>query len=70
MATQISNISKQIDELKNQLEDARQQELYEKSAKDAATMLKALYDAYVFVGFAEEQAYELIQTTLKNQGGK
>lgn len=53
--------SKEFD--RNQAEKLKKQ-MDKKSIDDSAKMIKEQYDAYVAVGFSEEQAFELIKVML------
>lgn len=50
----------EIVKLKKQIEKRKQYDQYE----EGADQVKALYDAYISVGFTEEQAFELLKTSI------
>lgn len=58
-------LNQDIEVLQSQLKEKQQEYLYNEPAKQLAMLKKAFIDN----GFTEEQAYELIITILRNQGG-
>jgi len=63
-------LQEQIQDLKRQIEMARLMENNEKNAQDAAQVLRMNYQAFIDVGFSEDQAYELLLETIRMNGRK
>ena len=55
----------QIRDLQEQLERERVRKITGDNAQTAAEALRQNYDAFVDVGFTEDQAYELLLETLR-----
>lgn len=61
LAEELETAKKDLAKLEQQMKDFDKYKIYDDGAKD----LKAIYDAYVNVGFTEEQAFELMGLMLK-----
>lgn len=61
-------VREQIKELQEQLSRENLRKSSEENARTVAEMLRAEYDAFVEVGFTEEQAYEMVLETIRSQG--
>lgn len=61
-------VIEQIKELQEQLSRENQRKSSEENARTVAEMLRAEYDAFVEVGFTEEQAYEMVLEVIRSQG--
>lgn len=58
-----------IEDLREQVREAEQLEYIHKEATKAGRQLRAAMDAFKESGFTEEQAWELMLTTMKTQRG-
>jgi hypothetical protein len=63
-------MNKQIDDLKRRIEMERLVENNEKDAQDTAQMLWMNYQAFIDIGFSEDQAYELLLERIRMSGRK
>lgn len=61
-------VREQIKELQEQLSRENLRRSSEENARTVAEMLRAEYDAFVEVGFTEEQAYEMVLEIIRSQG--
>lgn len=61
-------VREQIKELQEQLSRENLRKSSEENARTVAEMLRAEYDAFVEVGFTEEQAYEMVLEIIRSQG--
>lgn len=61
-------VREQIKELQEQLSRESLRKSSEENARTVAGMLRAEYDAFVEVGFTEEQAYEMVLEVIRSQG--
>ena len=61
-------VREQIKELQEQLSRESLRKYSEENARTVAEMLRAEYDAFVEVGFTEEQAYEMVLEIIRSQG--
>lgn len=61
-------VREQIKELQEQLSRESLRKSSEENARTVAEMLRAEYDAFVEVGFTEEQAYEMVLEIIRSQG--
>lgn len=61
-------VREQIKELQEQLSRENLRKSSEENARTVAEMLRAEYDAFVEVGFTEEQAYEMVLEVIRSQG--
>lgn len=61
-------VREQIKELQEQLSRENLRKPSEENARTVAEMLRAEYDAFVEVGFTEEQAYEMVLEIIRSQG--
>lgn len=61
-------VREQIKELQEQLSRESLRKSSEENARTVAEMLRAEYDAFVEVGFTEEQAYEMVLEVIRSQG--
>lgn len=60
-------VREQIKELQDQLSRENLRKSAEENAQTVAEALRAEYDAFVEVGFTEEQAYEMVLEVIRNQ---
>ena len=60
-------VREQIKELQEQLSRENLRKSSEENARTVAEMLRAEYDAFVEVGFTEEQAYEMVLEVIRSQ---
>lgn len=60
-------VREQIKELQDQLSRENMRKSAEESAQTVAEALRAEYDAFVEVGFTEEQAYEMVLEVIRSQ---
>jgi hypothetical protein len=63
-------LNKQIEDLKRRIEMERLIENNEKDAQDTAQMLWMNYQAFIDIGFSEDQAYELLLERIRMSGRK
>ena len=61
-------VREQIKERQEQLSRENLPKSSEEYARTVAEMLRAEYDAFVEVGFTEEQAYEMVLEIIRSQG--
>lgn len=61
-------VREQIKELQEQLSRESLRKSSEENARTIAEILRAEYDAFVEVGFTEEQAYEMVLEIIRSQG--
>lgn len=61
-------VREQIKELQEQLSRENLRKSSEENARTVAEMIRAEYDAFVEVGFTEEQAYEMVLEIIRSQG--
>ena len=61
-------VREQIKELQEQLSRENLRKSSDENARTVAEMLRAEYDAFVEVGFTEEQAYEMVLEIIRSQG--
>ena len=61
-------VREQIKELQEQLSRENLRKSSAENARTVAEMLRAEYDAFVEVGFTEEQAYEMVLEIIRSQG--
>ena len=57
-----SELVTEIEELKKQLDKKKEEEKYD----DIATDMHNMYNSFVYVGFTEDQAWELVRTVFEN----
>ena len=60
-------VREQIKELQDQLSRENMRKSAEENAQTVAEALRAEYDAFVEVGFTEEQAYEMVLEVIRSQ---
>lgn len=60
-------VREQIKELQDQLSRENLRKSAEENAQTVAEALRAEYDAFVEVGFTEEQAYEMVLEIIRSQ---
>lgn len=60
-------VREQIEELKNQLSRESLRKSTEEAAQTVAEQLRAEYDAFIEVGFTEEQSYEMVLEIIRTQ---
>jgi hypothetical protein len=63
-------LNKQIEDLTRRIEMERLMENNEKDAQDTAQMLWMNYQAFIDIGFSEDQAYELLLERIRMSGRK
>ena len=63
-------MKKQIEDLTRRIEMERLMENNEKDAQDTAQMLWMNYQAFIDIGFSEDQAYELLLERIRMSGRK
>jgi hypothetical protein len=57
-----SELVAEIEELKKQLDKKKEEEKYD----DIATDMRNMYNSFVYAGFTEDQAWELVRTVFEN----
>jgi hypothetical protein len=63
-------LNKQIEDLTRRIEMERLMENNEKDAQNTAQMLWMNYQAFIDIGFSEDQAYELLLERIRMSGRK